>query len=154
MKLEPAETFFNCGVIDLGPDQMKRSKNSRKMHMFFNVQSGTVEVKVAENEFTVHRNGIWQVPRGKLSSLYSLPCSPNFLWYLLSCPGYPGQSVVVHLAVAICHVYTCIDLSPRLPSRPTTAVILRFNANREVACSDVAQRARSVHLQATLSRRD
>lgn len=45
---------------------MKRTKNSRKMHMVFNVQSGTVEVKVHENEFTVHKGGIWQVPRGTL----------------------------------------------------------------------------------------
>ncbi len=44
---------------------MKRTKNARKMHMVFNVQSGTVEVKMHENEFTVHRRGIWQVPRGE-----------------------------------------------------------------------------------------
>lgn len=57
--------FFNWGMIELRADQMKRSKNSRKMHMVFNVQSGAVEVKVHENEFTVHRGGIWQVPRGE-----------------------------------------------------------------------------------------
>lgn len=45
---------------------MKRTKNSRIMHMLFNVQYGTVEVKVHENEFTVHKGGIWQVPRGTL----------------------------------------------------------------------------------------
>ena len=43
---------------------MKRTKNSRYMHMIFNVQSGTVEVRVHENEFTVHKQGVWQVPRG------------------------------------------------------------------------------------------
>jgi hypothetical protein len=48
---------------------MKRTKNSRYMHMVFNVQSGTVEVKVHENEFTLHRQGVWQVPRGMLSFL-------------------------------------------------------------------------------------
>jgi hypothetical protein len=51
---------------------MKRTKNSRKMHMVFNVQSGTVEVKLHENEFTVHRGGIWQVPRGELYMFSSL----------------------------------------------------------------------------------
>jgi hypothetical protein len=35
------------------------------MHMVWNVQSGTVEVKLYENEFTVHKGGIWQVPRGE-----------------------------------------------------------------------------------------
>jgi centromere protein C len=57
--------FFNWGMIELRADQMKRSKNSRKMHMVFNVLSGAVEVKVHENEFTVHKGGIWQVPRGE-----------------------------------------------------------------------------------------
>ena len=57
--------FLNWGMIELRADQMKRSKNSRKMHMVFNVLSGAVEVKVHENEFTVHKGGIWQVPRGE-----------------------------------------------------------------------------------------
>ncbi|KAF9701190.1 hypothetical protein EKO04_000326 [Ascochyta lentis] len=61
--------FLNWGMIELRADQMKRSKNSRKMHMVFNVQSGAVEVKVHENEFTVHKGGIWQVPRGNTYSI-------------------------------------------------------------------------------------
>ncbi|KAF1923789.1 uncharacterized protein M421DRAFT_425490 [Didymella exigua CBS 183.55] len=61
--------FFNWGMIELRADQMKRSKNSRKMHMVFNVHSGAVEVKVHENEFTVHRGGMWQVPRGNTYSI-------------------------------------------------------------------------------------
>lgn len=65
--------FFNWGMIELRADQMKRSKNSRKMHMVFNVQSGALEVKVHENEFTVHKGGIWQVPRGE-SCIASLWC--------------------------------------------------------------------------------
>jgi hypothetical protein len=65
-KLSAAGDFFNWGLIELRAEQMKRTKNSRKMHMVFNVQSGAVEVKVHENEFTVHRGGIWQVPRGML----------------------------------------------------------------------------------------
>ncbi|KAF1364089.1 hypothetical protein EJ07DRAFT_100840 [Lizonia empirigonia] len=64
--------FMNWGMIELRADQMKRSKNSRKMHMVFNVQSGAVEVKVHENEFTVHKGGIWQVPRGNTYSIKNL----------------------------------------------------------------------------------
>lgn len=41
------------------------------MHMVFHVQSGTVEVRVHENEFTIHKHGIWQVPRGTLLSVFS-----------------------------------------------------------------------------------
>ena len=62
--------FLSWGMIELRADQMKRSKNSRQMHMVFNVQSGVVEVKVHENEFIVHHGGIWQVPRGKLCVWY------------------------------------------------------------------------------------
>ncbi|KAH8716929.1 kinetochore CENP-C fungal-like protein [Phaeosphaeriaceae sp. PMI808] len=78
-KLASVGAFFNWGLIELRADQMKRTKNSRKMHMVFNVQSGTVEVKVYENEFTVHRGGIWQVPRAPqtiLSSLFGLLLEP------------------------------------------------------------------------------
>jgi hypothetical protein len=63
-KIGSVANFFNWGLIELGPDQMKRTKNSRYMHMIFNVQSGVVEVRVHENEFVVRRMGIWQVPRG------------------------------------------------------------------------------------------
>jgi hypothetical protein len=75
-KLASVGPFFNWGLIELGPDQMKRTKNSRKMHMVWNVQSGTVEAKVHENEFTVHRGGIWQVPRGKHTSIGVLSALP------------------------------------------------------------------------------
>ncbi|KAF3002901.1 hypothetical protein E8E13_001849 [Curvularia kusanoi] len=61
--------FFNWGVIELRADQMKRSKNSRRMHMVFHVLSGALEVKVHENEFAVHKGGIWQVPRGNTYSI-------------------------------------------------------------------------------------
>ena len=64
--------FFNWGMIELRADQMKRSKNSRKMHMVFHVVAGALEVKVHENEFTVHKGGLWQVPRGELQTI--VPC--------------------------------------------------------------------------------
>jgi hypothetical protein len=84
--------FLNWGLIEMRADQMKRTKNSRKMHMVFNVQSGVVEVRVHENEFTVHRGGIWQVPRGELFP--SPTCFIlRFLSYLLSsfCHFLPGH---------------------------------------------------------------
>ena len=74
--------FFNWGLIELGPDQMKRTKNSRYMHMIFNVQSGTVEVRVHENEFVVHKQGVWQVPRGML------------LFFLFLITGFVPSSLV------------------------------------------------------------
>jgi centromere protein C len=55
-------------------DDVKRSKNSRRMQMVFTVMEGAAEVMVADsNVFTVHKGGVWQVPRGKCtlsSSLY------------------------------------------------------------------------------------
>jgi hypothetical protein len=72
--------FLNWGLIEMRADQMKRTKNSRKMHMVFNVQSGVVEVRVHENEFTVHQGGIWQVPRGEL-----FPSRTFLVVHFLSC---------------------------------------------------------------------
>jgi centromere protein C len=46
-------------------DDIKRSKNSRRMHMVFNIMEGAAEVTVADNVFTVHKGGVWQVPRGE-----------------------------------------------------------------------------------------
>ncbi|USP80556.1 hypothetical protein yc1106_07830 [Curvularia clavata] len=71
-KIGSSGSFFNWGIIELGPDQMKRTKNSRFMHMVFHVQSGTVEVRVHENEFTIHKHGIWQVPRGNTYSIRNI----------------------------------------------------------------------------------
>jgi centromere protein C len=58
-------SFMSWGFVELDPDQMKRTKNARRMHMCFHVQSGVVQVKVHENQFLVRRGGVWQVPRGK-----------------------------------------------------------------------------------------
>lgn len=79
--MDSVGSFFNWGMLELRADQMKRTKNSRSMHMLFNVQYGTVEVKVHENEFTVHKGGIWQVPRGMShfsSSSFHFPCRCTF----------------------------------------------------------------------------
>jgi hypothetical protein len=91
-KLSAAGDFFNWGLIELRAEQMKRTKNSRKMHMVFNVQSGTVEVKVHENEFTVHKGGIWQVPRGRLHLFFSFAFPFVFFPSRTGCatPHQPG----------------------------------------------------------------
>ncbi|KAF2640777.1 hypothetical protein P280DRAFT_507384 [Massarina eburnea CBS 473.64] len=57
------ESFLSWGFIELQDDQMKRTKNSRRMHMVFHVQSGAVEFKIHENVFILHRGGVCQVPR-------------------------------------------------------------------------------------------
>ena len=73
-KIGSVGNFFNWGLIELGPDQMKRTKNSRYMHMIFNVQSGTVEVRMHENEFVVHKMGVWHVPRGMFCAFFVFAC--------------------------------------------------------------------------------
>jgi hypothetical protein len=83
-----AESWLSWGFIVLEEDQMKRTKNSRRMHMVFHVESGAVEVKVHENVFTVHRGGVFQVPRGMLI-LFSASC-------LLSLSSF---SVTQHLSL-------------------------------------------------------
>ncbi|OAL55362.1 cupin domain-containing protein [Pyrenochaeta sp. DS3sAY3a] len=87
-RLGAVDAFFNWGVIELRADQMKRTKNSRVMHMVWTLQSGTVEVKVHENEFTVHKGGVWQVPRGMS------------VFLLFSCFHFP----VLHLSPFYLHL--------------------------------------------------
>ncbi|KAF2826454.1 hypothetical protein CC86DRAFT_370443 [Ophiobolus disseminans] len=71
-KVGAAGSFFSWGLIELLTDQMKRTKNSRTMHMVFHVQSGTVEVQVHANEFIMHKGGVWQVPRGNTYSIRNI----------------------------------------------------------------------------------
>jgi centromere protein C len=86
------DSFLSWGFVELGPDQMKRTKNARRMHMCFHVQSGAVEVKIHENQFVVRRGGVWQVPRGKcifslfvLSFTTQFPFALTFHFVLLLC---------------------------------------------------------------------
>ncbi|KAL6707069.1 mitotic fidelity of chromosome transmission-related protein [Coniothyrium glycines] len=84
-KIGSGGSFFNWGLIELRPEQMKRTKNSRRMHMVFNVQSGTVEVKVAENEFIVHKAGLWQVPRGNTYSIRNVGSGTARVFFAQAC---------------------------------------------------------------------
>jgi centromere protein C len=62
--------FFHSGVVDLPPKGEKKMKNSRRNHMVFWVFSGRVDVDVSNNQFSIGKGGMWQVPRGKSSSAY------------------------------------------------------------------------------------
>lgn len=62
--------FFGSGIVELAPGDLKRPKNSRKMHMSFFVVKGRVTVEVGPlggemNRFSVGKGGFWQVPRGE-----------------------------------------------------------------------------------------
>jgi hypothetical protein len=82
---------------------MKRTKNSRFMHMVFNVQSGTVEVRVHENEFTIHKHGIWQVPRGTLTSFFlTVYLFSHFLPRVASIFCFPPFARLCTTAVSLC----------------------------------------------------
>ena len=62
--------FLGCGIVELAPGDLKRPKNSRKMHMCFFVAKGRVTVEVGSlvgqtSRFSIGKGGFWQVPRGK-----------------------------------------------------------------------------------------
>jgi len=61
--------FFGAGVVELPPSGFKRAKNSRRMQMAFYVASGGVQVTVGDSTFTIHKGGVWQVPRGNFYSI-------------------------------------------------------------------------------------
>jgi hypothetical protein len=85
---------------------MKRTKNSRRMHMIFIVQSGIVEVCVYNNEFTVREQGGWQVPRGTLHFFYHR----SLLSFIF--PNMGGSVV---------------DLSRHLSLPPTYALVVTYS---------------------------
>jgi centromere protein C len=63
-------SFFGSGIVELAPGDLKRPKNSRKMHMSFFVAKGRVSVEVGSlggemSRFSVGKGGFWQVPRGE-----------------------------------------------------------------------------------------
>ncbi|KAF2741936.1 hypothetical protein M011DRAFT_301997 [Sporormia fimetaria CBS 119925] len=57
-------SYMSWGCLDFEKDEFKRRKNSRRMHMVFHVTKGAVTVHVHENEFVVHKGGVFTVPRG------------------------------------------------------------------------------------------
>ncbi|ORY10571.1 kinetochore CENP-C fungal-like protein [Clohesyomyces aquaticus] len=72
-KLDTApNSFFSWGAIDIPVKGGKRRKNCQRMHMVFFVQTGTVKVTVHENEFTIRKGGLWQVPRGNTYSMTNI----------------------------------------------------------------------------------
>lgn len=115
-KLAGAGSFFNWGLIELTADQMKRTKNCRRMHMVFTLQSGTVEAKVNDNEFTVHRGGIWQVPRGKSHFILA---SLSFMSWIFS-----RSPLEQHLCTSLMFP-TCVSQRLSIPTSPS----------RDIACS-------------------
>ncbi|KAF1961368.1 hypothetical protein CC80DRAFT_236198 [Byssothecium circinans] len=79
------DNFLSWGFIELQADQMKRTKNSRRMHMLFHVQSGAVEVKIHENVFTLHRGGVCQVPRGNTYSIKNVGTGTSRIFFAQGC---------------------------------------------------------------------
>ncbi|KAF2660210.1 hypothetical protein K491DRAFT_674981 [Lophiostoma macrostomum CBS 122681] len=75
--------FFSFGFIEMDPGGLKRAKNSRGMHMAFHVTQGAVEAMVDNNVFTIHKGGVWHVPKGESSYLLPYPelFSPFYAMY-------------------------------------------------------------------------
>ncbi|KAF1990687.1 hypothetical protein K402DRAFT_389615 [Aulographum hederae CBS 113979] len=77
--------FFGNGMVDIPPGGYKRAKNSRRMHMAFFVHTGRVLVSVAENEFSVGKGGVWQVPRGNMYSIDNQGKQPARVFFAQGC---------------------------------------------------------------------
>ncbi len=76
-------SFFGSGIVDLRPGDLKRPKNSRKMHMSFYVAKGRVTVEIGAlggemSRFSVGKGGFWQVPRGE----FIIFCRSSVAWYV------------------------------------------------------------------------
>ncbi|KAF2205403.1 hypothetical protein GQ43DRAFT_437029 [Delitschia confertaspora ATCC 74209] len=77
--------FLSCGIVELPVGGEKRAKNSRRMHMVFFVASGVVEVTVHENSFSIHKGGVWQVPRGNFYSIRNQGESVSRIFFAQGC---------------------------------------------------------------------
>jgi len=111
---------MSWGFVELGPDQMKRTKNARRMHMCFHVQSGVVQVKVHENQFLVHRGGVWQVPRGKCSLSYG-----HSLAFYTCIGDFPYKRSMSRFLCALFHPHSSkpiVQPAPKVSLVCTTAV--------------------------------
>ncbi|KAF2180256.1 hypothetical protein K469DRAFT_291564 [Zopfia rhizophila CBS 207.26] len=105
--------FLNWGIIELPEDGLKRPKNSRRMHMVFFVASGAVEVNVNNNEFTIHKGGVWQVPRGELPTILISIIALLFSSDLLSSiPSFTLQGIQDTIALVLqkSHFYSVLSL--------------------------------------------
>ncbi|KAH7117931.1 cupin domain-containing protein [Dendryphion nanum] len=78
------EAFMSWGCIGLKPDGQKRTKNTRRMHMCLHVTKGAVEAVVDKNVFTVHKGGIWHVPRGTTYSMKNVSASESRIFFVQS----------------------------------------------------------------------
>ncbi|KAF2811671.1 uncharacterized protein BDZ99DRAFT_475198 [Mytilinidion resinicola] len=63
-KLISVKNFFGAGIINLPPGGFKRPRNARQMQFAFYLFDGTAEVTIADERFTIHKGGYFQVPRG------------------------------------------------------------------------------------------
>ncbi|KAI9669910.1 MAG: hypothetical protein M1831_006946 [Alyxoria varia] len=77
--------FFGSGIVELPPGGFKRAKNSRRMQMMFFVHFGKVVVKIAQNEFTITKGGVWQVPRGNMYSISNPHTRPAKIFFSQGC---------------------------------------------------------------------
>lgn len=104
--------YFSWGFLEFEADDIKRSKNSRRMHMVFHVVQGAAEVNVNDNLFTVHRGGVWQVPRGEFDCFTSFACSSllsSWFPFLLLHPRMPS---LLHSILACTPVSSPACLEP------------------------------------------
>ncbi|KAI5285443.1 hypothetical protein KEM54_000570, partial [Ascosphaera aggregata] len=55
--------FLGSGFVDMPPHSMKRTKNSKKMHMVFYMIYGRIQVEISGLRFSAGKGTVFQVPR-------------------------------------------------------------------------------------------
>ncbi|KAJ9641781.1 mitotic fidelity of chromosome transmission- protein [Coniosporium tulheliwenetii] len=77
--------FFGIGMVDVPPGGFKRAKNTRRMQLAFFVHYGKVSVTVGENEFSISKGGVWQVPRGNTYGIANRGDRPARIFFAQGC---------------------------------------------------------------------
>ncbi|RMZ77881.1 hypothetical protein DV738_g4204, partial [Chaetothyriales sp. CBS 135597] len=91
-------SFMGAGLVDLPPGGIKRTKNSKKMHMSFYVVKGRVTVTVGSilgdpNRFSIGKGSFWQVPRGNQYSIENDLDRPARIFFSQGCEVEVGLDV-------------------------------------------------------------
>ncbi|KAI5292642.1 hypothetical protein KEM55_007650, partial [Ascosphaera atra] len=83
--------FLGSGFVDMPPEAVKRTKNSKKMHMVFYMVHGRVTVEVAGLQFSAGKGTVFQVPRGNNYSFTNNSNKPAKLFFTQGCVQTGGE---------------------------------------------------------------
>ncbi|KAI5299313.1 peptide-N4-(N-acetyl-beta- glucosaminyl)asparagine amidase [Ascosphaera pollenicola] len=88
--------FLGSGFVDMPAGSIKRTKNSKKMHMVFYMIHGRIQIEISGLQFNAGKGTVFQVPRGNDYSFKNNSDKPAKLFFTQGCVASelgPARSV-------------------------------------------------------------